>query len=88
MITSLGKRELAAFLFIVLFALVADLILYSHEAEFIQGLMKAGRKRLAQQFHFTYRYINDAFYLNNSTLSECLGFIFPRELEIKETSET
>ena len=28
--------------------LLADLFLYSYEAEFIQGLLKAGTKRLAQ----------------------------------------
>ena len=39
--------------------LLADIFLYSNEAEFIQSLLSAGRKRLASQFNFTYRYIDD-----------------------------
>ena len=37
--------------------LLADLFLYSYEAEFVQNLLQAGKKHLAQQFSFTYRYI-------------------------------
>ena len=37
--------------------LLADLFLYSYEAEFVQSLLQAGKKHLAQQFDFTYRYI-------------------------------
>ena len=35
--------------------LLADIFLYSYEAEFIQSLLSAGKKRLASQFNFTYR---------------------------------
>ena len=38
----------------------------SYGVEFIQGLVKAGKKRLAQHFTFTNRYINDVISLNNS----------------------
>ena len=38
--------------------LLADIFLYSYEAEFIQSLLSAGKKRLASQFNFTYRYID------------------------------
>ena len=34
--------------------LLADIFLYSYEAEFIQSLLSAGKKRLASQFNFTY----------------------------------
>ena len=34
--------------------LLADIFLYSYEAEFIQSLLSTGRKRLASQFNFTY----------------------------------
>ena len=43
---------------------------------------------LAQQFNFTYRYINDVLSLKNRKFAEYLEFIYPRELEIKETTET
>ena len=39
--------------------LLADLFLYSYEAEFIQGLVQKGEKKLAQSFNFTFRYIDD-----------------------------
>ena len=35
--------------------LLADLFLYSYEAECVQSLLQAGKKHLAQQFNFTYR---------------------------------
>ena len=43
---------------------------------------------LAQQFNFTYRYIDDVLSLNNTKFAVYLEFIYPCELEIKETSET
>ena len=68
--------------------LLAELFLYLYEAEFVQSLLKAGKKHLAQQFNFTYRYIDDVLSLENRKFAEYLKFIYPRELEIKETTET
>ena len=68
--------------------LLADMFLYSYEAEFVQSLLQAGKKHLAQQFNFTYRYIDDALSLKNTKFAEYLEFIYPIELEIKETTET
>ena len=68
--------------------LLADLFLYSYEAEFVQSLLQAVKKHLAQQFNFTYRYIDDVLSLKNTKFAEYLEFIYPRELEIKETTET
>ena len=70
--------------------LLADLLLYmySYEAEFVQSLLKVGKKDLAQQFNFTYRYIDNVLSLNNTKFAEYLEFIYPHELEIKETEET
>ena len=64
--------------------LLVDLFLYSYGAEFVQ----AGKKHLAQQFNFTCRYIDDVLSLKNTKFAEYLEFIYPRELEIKETTET
>ena len=52
--------------------LLADLFLYGYEAEFIQGLLKAGNKHLAQKINFTYRYIDDVLSLNSSKILELL----------------
>ena len=62
--------------------LLADLFLYSYEAEFVQSLLllQAGKKHLAQQFNFTYRYIDDVLSLKNTKIAEYLEFIYPREL--------
>ena len=68
--------------------LLADLFLYSYEAEFVQSLVQAGKKHLVQQFNFTYRYIDDVLSLKNTKFAEYLEFICPRDLEIKETTET
>ena len=68
--------------------LLADLFLYSYEAEFAQSLLQAGKKHLAQQFNFTYRYIHDVLSLKNTKFAEYLEFIYPCELETKETKKT
>ena len=68
--------------------LLANLYLYSYEAEFVQCLLKADKKHLAQQFHFTYRYEDDVLSLKNTNFAEYNEFIYPSELEIKETTET
>ena len=36
--------------------LLADLFLYSYEADFIQGPLKKNEKKLARSFNFTFRY--------------------------------
>ena len=68
--------------------LLSDLFLYLYEVEFVQSLLKVGKKHLAQQFNFTYRYIDDVLSLKNTKFAEYLEFIYPRGLEIKETVET
>ena len=68
--------------------LLADIFLYSYEAEFIQSLLSTGRKRLASHFNFTYRYIDDVLSINNPDFENYLGQMYPPELEIKNTTET
>ena len=68
--------------------LLADIFLYSYEAEFIQSLLSTGRKRLASQFNFTYRYIDDVLSINNPDFENYLGQMYPPELEIKDTTES
>ena len=43
---------------------------------------------LAQQFNFTYRYIEVVLSLKNTKFAGYLEFIYPSEHEIKETTET
>ena len=68
--------------------LLADIFLYSYEAEFIQSLLSTGKKKLASQFNFTYRYIDDVLSINNPDFENYLGQMYPAELEIKDTTES
>ena len=67
--------------------LLADLFLYSYEAEFIQTLIKNGKRHLAKSFNFTYRYIDDVLSINNPKFGDYIDFIYPVELEIKDTTD-
>jgi hypothetical protein len=68
--------------------LLADLLLYSCEAHFIQGLLKKNEKKLAWSFNFTFRYIDDVISLNNFRFGDFVDRIYPIELEIKHITDT
>jgi hypothetical protein len=68
--------------------LLADLFLYTYETDFIQDLLRKGKKDLASKFNLTFRYIDDVLSINNNTISNYLDIIYPSELEINETSES
>jgi hypothetical protein len=68
--------------------LLADLFLYSYEADCMQGLLKKNEKKLARSFTFTFRYIEDVLSLNNSRLGYFVDRIYPIEFEIKDTTDT
>ena len=59
--------------------LLADIFLYSYSV---------GKKLLASQFNFTYRYIEDVLSINNPDFENYLGKMYPPELEIKDTTES
>jgi hypothetical protein len=63
-------------------------VFFSHEAEFIQVLLKINEKKLARSFNFTFRYIDDVLSLNNSRLCDFVDRIYPIEFEIKNTTDT
>ena len=68
--------------------LLADIFLYSYEAEFIQSLLSTERKQLASQFNFIYRYIDDVLSIKFPEFENYLGQMYPVELEIKDTTES
>ena len=53
-------------------ALLADLFLYSYEADFIQGLLKKNEKELARSFNFTFHYIDEVLSLNSYKFGDCV----------------
>jgi len=63
--------------------LLADLFIYSYEAELIQGFLNKNEKQLAQSYNFTVRYIDGVFSLNNSRFGDFVDRIYPIELDIK-----
>ena len=69
-----------------LWALLADLFLYSYEAEFIKTPIKTGKRHLAKSFNFTYRYTDDVLSINNPKFGDYIDFIYPVGIEIKDTT--
>ena len=63
--------------------LLADIFLYSYEAEFIQSLLSSGRKRLASQLNFTYTYIGDVMSINNPDFENYLGQMYNPTLNLR-----
>ena len=68
--------------------LLADIFLYSYEAELIQSLLSTGKKKIASQFNFTYRYIDDVLSINNQDFENYLSQMLPAELDIKDKTES
>ena len=66
--------------------LLADLFLYSYETEFLDQLIKKGKRHIASRFNLTFRYIDDLISFNNPKFGQYLKQIYPKELEIKPTS--
>ena len=67
--------------------LLADLFLYSYENEFLDKLIKEGKRRLARKFNLSYRYTNDLISYNKR-FKEFISNIYPKELTISETTES
>ena len=57
---------------------VADLFLYSYEADFVQHLQKSKFKKQKTSFNLTFRYIDDVPSLNNPKFNIIIIIIFVR----------
>jgi hypothetical protein len=68
--------------------LLADLFLYSYDAEFIQKPLHEKKKSLTLAFNSTFGYINDVLSTNNNQFHSYVDSIYPSELEIKVTTES
>ena len=63
------------------------MFLHSYEAEFIERLLKINNKKLAVSFNLSFRYIDDVLSLNNSKFGDYVNVIYPKELELKDTTD-
>ena len=68
--------------------LLADLFLYSYENEFLDKLIKEGKRKLARKFNLSYRYTDDLISFNNKRFREFISDICPKELTISETTKS
>ena len=68
--------------------LLADLFLYSYENEFLDKLIKEGKRKLARKFNLSYRYIDGLISFNNKRFKEFISNIYPKELTISESTES
>ena len=67
--------------------LLADLFLYSYENEFLDKLIKEGKRKLARKFNLSYCYIDDLISFNNKRFKEFVFDIYPKELAFSETTQ-
>ena len=65
--------------------LLAALFLYSYENEFLDKLIKEGKRKFARKFNPSYRYTDDLTSFNNKRF---ISDIYPKELTISETTES
>ena len=68
--------------------LLADLFLYSYENEFLDKIIKEGKRKLSRKFNLSYRYIDDLISFNNKRFKEFISNIYPKELPVSETTES
>ena len=64
--------------------LLADIFLYSYKVEFMQYLLSTGKKQLASQFNFSYRFIDDTL----SIITKILRSIWVRCIPLSLRSKT
>ena len=65
--------------------LLADLFLYSYENEFLDKLIKEGKRKLSRKINLLYCYVDDLISFNNKRFKEIISDIYPKELTISET---
>ena len=68
--------------------LLADLFLCSYENEFLDKLIKEGKRKLARKFNLSYRYTEDLISVNNKRFKEFISDIYPKELTVSETTDS
>ena len=68
--------------------LLADLFLYSYENEFLDKLIKEGKRKLARKFNLSYCYIDDLISFNNKRFKEFISDLYPKEITVSKTTKS
>ena len=58
------------------------------KGEFLDKLVKEGKRKLARKFNLSYRYIDDLISFNNKRFKEFISDIYPKALTVSETTES
>ena len=62
--------------------LLADLFLYSYKDEFLDNMIRSGRRRFSRSFNLCYRYIDDLIVFDNKKYLDYLKEIYPSQLTV------
>ena len=68
--------------------LLADLLLYSYENEFLDSMIRGGCRRLARSFNLCYRCIDDLIVYNNKKFLYYLKEIYPSQLTAEKADKS
>jgi hypothetical protein len=68
--------------------LLADLFLYSYEAEFVRNLLRDNNKKLAVSFGHVFGCIDGVLSVDSRGFRSCVHLVYPDGLEIKDTTES
>ena len=68
--------------------LLADLFLYSYENEFLDKVIKEGKRKLSRKFSLSYPCTDDLISFNNTRFKDFISDIYPKELTISEATES
>jgi hypothetical protein len=66
---------------------LADLFLYSYEADFVQKLLQDSSKKLAVSLYHAFRYMDSVLSIKNNHFHNYVHLVYPAELKIKDTTE-
>ena len=67
---------------------MVNMFFYSYENEFLDKLIKEGKRKLARKFSLSHCYIDDLISFSNKRFKEFISDIYPKELTISETTES
>ena len=67
-------------------SLLADLFLYSYDSEFLDNMIRGGRRKLTRSVHLCYRYIDDLTAFHNKKFGVYVKEIYPSQLTVEKAN--